>query len=79
MPAELANPLLWVIATFFCFVWLEGEERRLFHAVADVPPDAMQSGASFISSYRANTNDINSYLYDVVLLWDYKPWHHFHA
>jgi hypothetical protein len=67
-----------VIATLFCFVWLEGKQRGLFHTVADVP-DAMQSGTSFISSYRANTNDINTYWYGVVLLWDYKPWHHFPA
>jgi hypothetical protein len=56
---DLGNLLLVMIATFFYFVWLEGEERRLFHAVADVPSNAVQSGASFIPSHHANTNDIS--------------------
>jgi hypothetical protein len=51
---------LHVIATLVCFVWLEGKERRLFHAVADKPV-AMASGASVIQSHRANTNDISGY------------------
>ena len=60
MPASLASHSLYVIVALFYFVWHEGEERRLFHAVADAP-DAIASGAQFIQSHRANTNDASGY------------------